>query len=246
MRRTSRNPHQLALGPKLAATLKKAGAYIAEKWRTVLFDSRDRIATIAVIETSVMKGDLRLVVGIRVMDDYAVPWTAALLVDDAVENEGAMNIPLVLNMSRRLSAHSITSVLRHEMLHLIFWAKARTGMPPPLNVEELGLPEVRRFHQLSESEYMAYVLTFVQALEDELERLWRDDPRAARQYAEGLLRARPLPESLFEIIEANRELVDSDNWQPLQLYIDNERYAVRFADAIRYSIEDKLARLGRK
>jgi len=233
------NPHKMALSRRMLGLLRDLADLIHTKWRSALYNSTRDTATMAVIEADDTIREKKLMVGACVENKGGDNWDGMLMTTEAIEDDEAVWVPMLINMARRLSARSIEEVLRHEMVHAAFWVKSRTDQPAPVVVNDLTDAEQMMRRILSESEYTAYVLTFIHALEDKLEGLCRRNAATGRDYALRLMET--TPGRVRVVVRDNRDIVDKESLQALVMYAEHDYYSRRFADAIKFSIEDKLA-----
>lgn len=243
-RRIFRNPHKMALSRRLLGLLHDLAGLIHAKWRSALYNSTSGVVTMAAIESDDAIRGKALMVGVCVVFEENENWDGLLMTTEATETKDMVLVQLLVNMARRLSEKSIEDVLRHEMVHAGFWSKSRTDQPAPVVVSDLTDAEEMRRRILSESEYTAYVLTFIHALEDKLDKLWRHRASSGRDYALRLMETNP--EEVRVVVRDNRDIVDKESLQALVMYAEHDYYSRRFADAIKFSIEDKLATLEAK
>lgn len=241
-RRMTFNPHQMSLSKTAISEIGLAATAIADHWSAMRLrePGRDKVKTHE-LETGESARGMPLRISLLVMHDADFRADGGVDIEDCSEAEGALYIPIFVNVARGLTFTQIREVLMHEVLHVVFWAKARADKPMPIRASELKTDEDWANYMYSESEYIARVLVFVHSLEDELERLWRSDKRRAAVYAMDLMTLPTTTLALNTMVRNNAKLSRRDDLNALYYYATHDYYSRRFADAVRYSVEDKLA-----
>lgn len=242
MRRIKRNPHQLALDLAPAKELRAVAEHISTKWQSAMFNEPGRhlvpMSAIALRER--MRG-LRVVAAVYVMNDPDTEIDGGVDMDGAVKGDGQLVIPMFINMAKRPDERGIYYLLYHELLHLVFAARARCGGLVAVSRAELNTREQWEKCIKSEGEFMSRALTVVRALEDRLEKIWRGDKREARRKVQAWLGW--LPNDLVILMERERDAFMLGHELAMALYAMEEPYAKRLSQIIKYSLEDKIAQL---